>query len=237
MNRPVIGIAGYHERARWNIWDTDATVIPHSYVAAIKAGGGRALVLPPDDQDSDVLDRLDGLILTGGADIDPARYGQARHPTTDPPREDRDAAELLMLGAALERDLPVLGVCRGLQLMAISYGGSLHQHLPEVVGNTMHCPREGVFGEHLVRFVPGSRAAAVYGPCSLVNSHHHQGIAHSGGLRVTGQSDDGLAEAVEDPSKRFVMGVQWHPEISGDQALFTAFVTACASDRVALTRA
>ncbi|MFJ3933875.1 gamma-glutamyl-gamma-aminobutyrate hydrolase family protein [Streptomyces sp. NPDC090029] len=228
MSRPVIGIAGYRDRARWNIWDVEATVIQHSFVHGITASGGRALVLPPDDRDADVLDRLDGLLLPGGADIDPARYGEARHPATDEPREDRDAGELLLLRAALKRDMPVLGVCRGLQLLALVYGGTLHQHLPDVLGHTEHCPREGVLGEHAVAFTGGSLAATLYGPRTVVNSHHHQGIADSGTLRVTGRSDDGLAEAAEDPAKRFVLGVQWHPELSDDRALFEAFVTSCA---------
>ncbi|MFI6624959.1 gamma-glutamyl-gamma-aminobutyrate hydrolase family protein [Streptomyces sp. NPDC050528] len=225
--RPVIGIAGYREQARWNIWDTDATVIQQSFVRGVTQAGGRAVVLPPDSQDSDVLDRLDGLLLPGGADIDPAHFGQDRHPTTDQPRPDRDAGELLLLRAALDRNLPVLGVCCGLQLLVILYGGTLHQHLPDLLGHTGHLPSEGVLGEHEVTFSAGSKAAAVYGRSARVNSHHHQGVAEPGGLRVTARSDDGLPEAVEDPDKRFVVGVQWHPELSGDAALFAAFVAAC----------
>ncbi|MFB7513144.1 gamma-glutamyl-gamma-aminobutyrate hydrolase family protein [Streptomyces sp. NPDC056144] len=224
--RPVIGIAGYREQARWNIWDTDATVIQQSFVRGVVEAGGRAVVLPPDDRDADVLDRLDGLLLPGGADIDPALFGQAPHPSTDRPRPDRDAGELLLLRAALERDLPVLGVCRGLQLLVLAYGGTLHQHLPDVLGHSGHLPQEGVLGEHEVTFTAGTRAAAVYGSSARVNSHHHQGVADPGRLRVTGRSDDGLPEAVEDAAKRFVLGVQWHPEISGDDALFEAFVAA-----------
>ncbi|WP_326783448.1 gamma-glutamyl-gamma-aminobutyrate hydrolase family protein [Streptomyces sp. NBC_00151] len=227
--RPVIGIAAYREQARWNIWDTDATVIHQSFVRGVTEAGGRAVVLPPDDQDADVLDRLDGLLLPGGVDIDPARYGQDRHPATDRARPDRDAGELLLLDAALERDLPVLGVCRGLQLLALLYGGTLHQHLPDVLGHSRHQPREGVLGEHEVIFAAGSRAAAVYGSSSSVNSHHHQGIADPGRLWVTAHSDDGLPEAVEDPDRRWVLGVQWHPELSGGRALFAAFVSACHS--------
>lgn len=226
-SRPVIGIAGYREQARWNIWDTDATVIQQSFVRGVTEAGGRPVVLPPDDRDADVLDRLNGLLLPGGADIDPARFGQDRHPATDRARPDRDAGELLLLRAALDRDLPVLGVCRGLQLLALLYGGTLHQHLPDVLGHSGHLPREGVLGEHEVTFTAGSRAAAVYGRSARVNSHHHQGVADPGRLRVTARSDDGLPEAVEDPDKRFVLGVQWHPEISGDDALFAAFVDSC----------
>ncbi|MBT2440935.1 gamma-glutamyl-gamma-aminobutyrate hydrolase family protein [Streptomyces sp. ISL-36] len=229
MSRPVIGIAAYQDRARWDIWDTQATMIQQSYVRGVAANGGRAVVLPPDDLDADVLDRLDGLLLPGGADIDPDRYGQPRHPRTDPPAAGRDAGELLLLRAALERDLPVLGVCRGLQLLTLLYGGTLHQHLPDVLGHTGHLPEPGVFGEHPVRFAEGSLAASVYGPEAVVNSHHHQGIADAGTLRVTGYSDDGLAEAVEDPAKRFVLGVQWHPEVAQEDHLFSRFVAACAA--------
>ncbi|MFJ9901127.1 gamma-glutamyl-gamma-aminobutyrate hydrolase family protein [Streptomyces sp. NPDC091280] len=225
--RPVIGIAAYHEQARWNIWNTDATIIQQSFVHGVTRAGGRAVVLPPDDRDAHVLDRLDGLLLPGGADIDPAYFGQDRHPATDQPSQDRDAGELLLLRAALERDLPVLGVCRGLQLLVHQYGGTLHQHLPDVLGHSGHLPQEGVLGAHEVEFTAGSRAAAVYGPSAHVNSHHHQGVDDPGRLQVSGRSHDGLPEAVEDSARRFVLGVQWHPEISQDEALFTAFVAAC----------
>lgn len=228
MSRPVIGVAAYRDRARWNIWDTDATLVQQSYVRGIADNGGRPVVLPPDDVDADVLHRLDGLLLTGGADIDPAHYGQEPHPASDTPRPDRDHGELMLLRTALDLDLPVLGVCRGLQLLALVYGGTLHQHLPDVVGHTGHCPREGVFGDHEVAFTEHSLAAALYGTRARTNSHHHQAVADPGGLTVTGRSDDGVVEAAEDPAKRFVLGVQWHPEVSGDDHLFAAFVAACA---------
>ncbi|MER5480874.1 gamma-glutamyl-gamma-aminobutyrate hydrolase family protein [Streptomyces sp. NPDC002734] len=229
MSRPVVAIASYLEQARWNIWDARAAVIHESYVRGVTANGGRAVVLPPDDLDADVLDRVDGLLLPGGVDIDPVLLGQPRHTETDRAQPLRDAGELLLLRGALERDMPVLGVCRGLQLLALEYGGSLHQHLPDVLGHHGHCPAEGVFGEHAAQFAAGSVMAEVYGPRTRVNSHHHQGIDDPGALRVTGRSDDGLAEAVEDPSRRFVVGVQWHPEVSCDDALFARFVAACAA--------
>lgn len=228
MTRPVIGIAAYQDRARWDIWDTQATMIQQTYVRGIAANGGRAVVLPPDDLDADVLDRLDGLLLPGGADIDPALYGRPRHPRTDAPAHARDAGEMVLLRGALERDLPVLGICRGLQLLTLVYGGTLHQHLPDVLGHTGHLPEPGVFGEHPVSFAEGSLAASVYGAGTVVNSHHHQGVADAGALRVTGHSDDGLPEAVEDPAKRFVLGVQWHPEVAHEDHLFSTFVAACA---------
>ncbi|CAM5463884.1 gamma-glutamyl-gamma-aminobutyrate hydrolase family protein [Streptomyces abikoensis] len=229
MTRPVIGIAAYRDRARWDIWDTQATLIQQSYVRGVTEAGGRAVVLPPDDTDDGVLDRLDGLLLPGGADIDPARYGQPRHPRTDDPSTDRDAGELLLLRGALERDLPVLGVCRGLQLLALAYGGSLHQHLPDVLGHGRHLPASGVFGDQRVSLAEGSLAASAIGPEATVRCHHHQGVADPGTLRVTARAADGLPEAVEDPSRRFVLGVQWHPEVMGQHALFAAFVAACAA--------
>jgi putative glutamine amidotransferase len=231
VSRPVIAIAGYRDQARWNIWDTQATLIQQSYVRGITDSGGRAVVLPPDSVDADVLHRVDGLLLPSGADIDPVHYGQSRHPSTDSPRADRDAAELLLLRAALDLDLPVLGVCRGLQLLAIVRGGTLHQHLPDTLGHDGHLPEEGVMGSHPVRFVEGSIAASVYHDCAVVNSHHHQAIDDLGSLRATGRSDDGVVEAAEDPAQRFALGVQWHPEVSGDDALFAAFVDACAAGR------
>jgi putative glutamine amidotransferase len=228
VSRPVVGIAGYRARARWDIWDTDATVIQQSFVAGVADAGGRALVLPPDEVDADVISRLDGLLLPGGADIDPELYGQRRHPSTEEPSRDRDAGELLLLRAALDRNLPVLGVCRGLQLLAVVYGGTLHQHLPDVLGHDGHCPMTDTPVEHDVEFADASLAASVYGRRAVVLSHHHQAVADAGGLLVTGRSADGSAEAAEDPGRRFVLGVQWHPEISADKALFAAFVAACA---------
>ncbi|MFD5824369.1 gamma-glutamyl-gamma-aminobutyrate hydrolase family protein [Lentzea sp. NPDC060358] len=235
MTRPVIGIAAYRERARWNMWDTDAVVVHQYYVHNVTAAGGRAVVLPPDDTDTDVLSRLDGLVLTGGADIDARLFGQRPHPEAEPPHALRDRAELLLLRAALDADLPVLGICRGLQLLALAYGGSLHQHLPDVVGHDGHSPASGEFATHEVTFTEGSRARGIYGPRAVLNSHHHQAVAETGpGLVATGHAPDGVVEAAEDPGRRFVMGVQWHPEMSDDTALFGAFVSACAGTAAAL---
>lgn len=225
--RPVIGIAGYSEPARWDMWDTRATLIHQSYVDGIAGHGARVVVLPPDTVDGDVVDLLDGLVLPGGADVDPAYYGRPPHPSAEPPRPDRDVGELLLLRAALARDIPVLGGCRGLHLLVVVAGGDVHQHLPDVLGHDRHMPADGGFGEHEVVFADGSLAAAIHGRRAVVNSHHHQGIADAGTLTVTGRADDGLIEAVEDPAKRFVLGVQWHPEVSGGDALFAAFVAAC----------
>jgi putative glutamine amidotransferase len=225
--RPVIGITAYTEPATWGVWrDAPITLLPHAYVRAVTAAGARAVVLPPDDLDADVLDRLDGLVLAGGADLHPALYGADPEPLTDP-RPDRDAGEVTLLRAALDRDLPVLGVCRGMQLLGAVYGGRLHQHLPDALGHDGHRPGPGVYGTHPVRWAPGSRIAALMGDDTEVNTYHHQGLADPGGLTVTGWAPDGLPEAVEDPAKRFVLGVQWHPEAAGDLRTFAALVGAC----------
>ncbi|GAB3955944.1 gamma-glutamyl-gamma-aminobutyrate hydrolase family protein [Micromonospora vulcania] len=192
---------------------------------AVTAAGGRAVVLPPDDEDDGVLAVLDGLLLAGGADVGPGRYGQPADPRTEY-RPDRDAGELTLLAGALASDLPVLGVCRGMQLLAVAYGGTLHQHLPDVVGHEAHRPAPGVYGAHPVRFAPGSLAATVLVGVDRVNSYHHQAIADPGRLAVTGWAADGVIEAVEDPSRPFVLGVQWHPENELDPRPITALVGA-----------
>jgi putative glutamine amidotransferase len=225
VRRPVIGVTGYLTQARWDVWNEPATLIHQSYVASVAATGGHPVVLPALDLDSDVVDRLDGLLLASGADIEPARYGQPRHPETELCPE-RDASERRLLRAALDADLPVLGVCRGMQLLAVEYGGRLHQHLPDVLGHHRHGPGAGVFGRHPVRTAPGSLARRHLGPTVEVNSHHHQGVADPGRITVTGWADDGLPEVVEDTTRRFVLGVQWHPEVMPDKRLFAALVRA-----------
>ncbi|MFY1684550.1 gamma-glutamyl-gamma-aminobutyrate hydrolase family protein [Micromonospora sp.] len=228
--RPLIGITGYVEPASWAVWrDVPASLIPQAYVRSVTAAGGRAVVLPPDDLDADVVDVLDGLLLAGGADVGPERYGQPADPRTEP-RPDRDAGESALLAAALAVDLPVLGVCRGMQLLAVAYGGSLHQHLPDVVGHDRHRPAPGVYGAHPVRFAPGTRTASVLAGVDRVNSYHHQAVADPGRLTVTGWADDSVVEAVEDPARRFLLGVQWHPENDDDPRPVSALVRA-ARDR------
>jgi putative glutamine amidotransferase len=226
MTRPVIGIAGYLDRVRWDIWDTQATVLQQGYVDGVTRGGGRAVILPPDETDADIVDRLDGLLLPAGPDLDPALYGQPRHPAAEEPQPVRDAAELALLRAARSRGLPVLGVCRGMQLLVVAAGGTLHQHLPEVLGEDRHCERVGTMSHHGLRTVPGSLADRVLGRERTVNSHHHQGAATTGTLRATGFADDGTIEAVEDEDATFVLGVQWHPELDGESGLFAALVAA-----------
>ncbi|MFI5931227.1 gamma-glutamyl-gamma-aminobutyrate hydrolase family protein [Actinoplanes sp. NPDC051494] len=224
--RPVIGITTYVEPATWGVWhDLPTALVPQDYVAAVTAAGGRALLIPPDDVDADVLDLLDGLLLSGGADLEPELYGAEPGPLTVT-RPERDAAEMLLARGALARDLPVLGVCRGMQLLVVAAGGSLHQHLPDVLGHEAHRPEPAVYGRQEITFVPGSRISALMGADREVRCYHHQGVADAGSLAVGGRAGDGLVEAVEDPAKRFVLGVQWHPEVVRDKRIFGALVAA-----------
>lgn len=231
MARPVIGVSTYVEPARWGAWEVPAALLHEWYVDAVREAGGRAVLLPPDSTDADVLDRLDGLILIGGADVDPAHYGAEPHPTVDVPRVERDAGELLLCRAAHERDLPLLGICRGMQVMAIAHGGSLIQDLPDAGFGLAHRERPGTFTEHAVSLAEGSRVAAIYGSTRIVtNSSHHQGIADPGTLVPTGWAEDGLIEVLEAPEARFSLGVQWHPEHPdrrfGELPLFGALIAA-----------
>jgi len=224
--RPIIGITTYVEPASWVVWrDLETTLLPHAYVEAVTNAGGRAVLLPPDDLDTDVLRVLDGLVLSGGADLGAELYGAEPEPLTDS-RPQRDSGEMRLARAALELDLPILGVCRGLQILTVLAGGRLHQHLPDVLGHHRHRPEPGVYGAHQARFADGSRIAGLMGDDLEIHCYHHQGVADPGTLRVTGWAQDGLPEAVEDPAHRFVLGVQWHPEVIRDKRLFGALVDA-----------
>lgn len=234
MNQPVIGLTSYLEPAKWGAWDQPAALIPWNYVNKLQAAGATVVILPPDADNHDAISRLDGLVMAGGADIEPARYGAAHQEGTDKPRVERDASELGLYRAAREAKLPVFGICRGLQIMAIAHGGSLHQHLPDVVGNTLHRDAPGTFNNHGATFTPGSLIAELVGATEVtVNSSHHQAVDSPGDLTVTGYAEDGTIEVCEDPSAEFVLGVQWHPEFSNDEQvsenLFRAFVKACAN--------
>lgn len=231
---PVVGICAAIERVSWGVWDGyEVTLAPRTYVTAVQRAGGIAIVLPPDQVavgDPDLLlDRVDALILAGGADIDPSSYGAETHPETKGTWPERDRFELALTRRALERDQPVLGICRGMQLLNVALGGSLDQHLPESVGNEVHRARGGSFGEHHVRLAPGSLACAAAGvEAFVVFSHHHQGLDRVGeGLVVSGWSvEDDLVEAIELPEKRFALGVVWHPEEDPDSQLIAALVEA-----------
>ncbi len=219
MSRPVIGICSAMEVVRWRAWEVLCNISPRVYSEAVQAAGGLAVVLPPDDESAEspdeTLDLLDGLVLAGGADVDPATYGAVPHPETDGTWPERDRFELALAHRALERDIPLLGICRGVQMLNVALGGTIDQHLPDAVGHERHREVSGVFSDHDVRLEPGSLAArAVGGETTGVKSHHHQGLAELGeGLVVTGRSaDDDLVEAVELPDRDFVLGVLWHPE-------------------------
>lgn len=236
MSRPVVGLTGYRTVARWGPWDRAADLIPVAYVESLARVGVRAVLLPPDPVDADVLDRLDGLVLAGGSDIDPGLSGTVPGPWTDTPARDRDAGECLLYRGARLRRLPVLGICRGLQLMVVAEGGRLHQHLPDLPGAILHRPRPGQFVDHGATFAPGSVAAGAVGAVrATVNSSHHQAVADPGRLTVTGWAEDDTVEAAEDPAAEFVLGVQWHPEETpGDPVsarVFAAFARAVGTSR------
>ncbi|WP_127497172.1 gamma-glutamyl-gamma-aminobutyrate hydrolase family protein [Actinoplanes solisilvae] len=225
MRRPIIGITTYVDQATWGVWrDLPTTFVPHDYTEAVTQAGGRPVLIPPHE-DTDILTVLDGLVLAGGPDVSPELYGADPEPLTVT-RPGRDRAEMLLVRRALDLDVPVLGVCRGMQLMVVASGGSLHQHLPDVLGHEKHRPAPAVYGEHDASFVPGSRIAALMGDDLAIRCFHHQGVADAGKLTVTGRAEDGLAEAVEDASRRFALGVQWHPEVIRDERLFGALVAA-----------
>lgn len=233
--KPVIGITSYAQDAKWGVWDLPAVLIPLAYVDAVERAGGRALVIPPtEDGVDETLAALDGIIFSGGADVDPSRYGAEPHPATDTPQARRDAGEMALLEAALERDMPVLAICRGVQLLNVARGGDLVQHLPEEIGHDVHKQVPGQFAEHPVEIQGGSRLAAIVGERSDVTSHHHQGLGRVGeGLVETAWAADGTLEGVEDPSLRFALGVQWHPEAGEDAALFEALVDEARAYRAA----
>ena len=225
--RPVVGITSYVEQARWGVWDVPASVLPFRYVERVEAAGGTAVVLPPAaSADAEVLDRLDAVVFAGGADLDPGLYGEEPHPETTGLRPERDAAEVTLMKAALDRDVPLLGICRGMQVLAVVRGGTLVQHLPDTVGHRRHRPAPGTYGRHDVRLAPGSLAHRLLGDGVSVPSYHHQGLGSPGSLTVTGWADDNTPEVVEDPGLRFALGVLWHPETGDDLRLFEALVAA-----------
>jgi putative glutamine amidotransferase len=235
MRRPVIGICTALEHARWTVWEREAFLLSRAYVDAVQAAGGLAFMIPPDaetgaDPDA-VLDVLDGLVLAGGADIDPGSYGAEPHRCTQGTRPERDAAEIPLARRAVERDLPLLGICRGMQLVNVALGGTLIQHLPDDLGHGDHRRQLGSFddADHDVRLAPGSLAARVCGETvHATKSHHHQAVDRLGdGLVASGWSVlDDLVEAVEAPDSYWVLGVQWHPEVDPDSPVIGALVDA-----------
>ena len=233
-SRPTIGVTAATERVSYGVWEEIPAVIsPASYVQAVQRAGGRALLLPPDPEDAEdpnsVLELLDALVVTGGAgDLDPTLYGDERHPETGPVQEERDAYELALVRGALGREMPLLGICRGMQILNVAYGGTIEQHLPDVLGHEEHRHTLGTFADHEVRLEPNSLAARAAGAGRTpVKSHHHQGIKDVGsGLAVTGWApEDDAVEAIEDPSCSFVLGVLWHPEEDEKSQLIKALVS------------
>jgi putative glutamine amidotransferase len=225
--RPLIGITSYAQPAKWGAWDLPAALIPLDYVESVERAGGRPLIVPPSvDGVEEVLDALHGIVFSGGADIAPVNYGAEPHPETDPPQALRDAGELALVRAALDRDLPTLAICRGFQLFNIARGGDLIQHLPETLGDSRHREVKGVFSEHPVEIKEGTRLAGLLGArAPSVKSSHHQGVGRIGdGLVETAWAEDGTLEGLEDPGKQFAVGVLWHPEAGEDKRLFEALV-------------
>lgn len=233
--RPLVGITAYCERATYTVWDQDTVLLPRAYSDAMLAAGGLPVLLPPHPEGAAAVDRLDAVVLAGGPDIGPSHYGAAPDPRTGVPRIERDAAELAVLERALAAGIPVLGVCRGMQVLNVGLGGTLAQHLPDTLGHTGHNPQPGMFGSIEVTLQPGSLVHRALGAAMTVSCHHHQGIGRLGdGLVVTGRAADGAVEAVELAGHEFVLGVQWHPEqdLARDEVrLFAALVAAATADR------
>jgi putative glutamine amidotransferase len=241
---PLIGVSTYVARAAWGAWERPAAVLPESYYELVAAAGGRPLLLPPLRTAADgpgfgaseVIAALDGLILTGGGDVDPAAYGEAPGSEVRGVDPTRDGSERALLAAALAVDMPVLAICRGLQVLNTERGGTLHQHLPDVVGHHDHRHAPSVFGEVKVTTTPDSTTAEIFGSGATVLCSHHQAINHLGaGLTPTALADDGVIEAVELTGSPFVVGVQWHPEEGGDQRPFTALMAAARAYRATRT--
>jgi gamma-glutamyl-gamma-aminobutyrate hydrolase PuuD len=229
--RPLIGVTTYTDTVTWGVWTLEAAMSPLSYVTSIERAGGRALLVPTsEDGVEETLDALDGLILAGGEDLHPELYDADPHPETQQTRPERDRAELALLAGALARDMPVLAVCRGSQVLNVGLGGDLDQHLPDTLGSDRHRHTPGAFADHDVELKVGSRLADLLGERAPVKSHHHQGYRRLGdGLEPVAWAEDGTIEGLELPGKRFALGVLWHPEEGEDLALFEALVREAAA--------
>lgn len=231
--RPVIGLSSYRETARWGAWEQPADLLPAEYARAVEAAGGIPVLLPPNDPvtAAEVVGRLDGLVISGGADVSPTRYGEAPGDHVVSWRDDRDAWELALLDAADAVALPVLGVCRGMQVMAVHAGGRLAQHVPDVVGHERHNPGGDQYGSTDIRLESGTRLAALLPEGVVGTCHHHQSVAEHPGFAAVAWADDGLLEAIEAPGDRFRLGIQWHPEAADDARLFAGLVRAACDRR------
>ena len=229
MARPVVGITTYLTRAAFGVWDLDAALAPAAYVRSVVRAGGVPLLVPPGAAAEETLDAVDGLIFSGGSDLDPELYGEAAHVATVGIVRERDDFELELMRAALARDLPLLAICRGSQVLNVALGGGLEQHVPDRTAADTHKETPGVFAEHDVEVLDGTRLASIVGERTDVKSHHHQGYGELGtGLREAARAPDGTVEALEDPNRRFTLGVLWHPEEGEDLALFEALVAEAA---------
>jgi putative glutamine amidotransferase len=234
FSRPIVGITCYEEAATWGNWNTEAAVLPVSYIRAVTSSGGIPVLLPPQeltDIEADrVIERLDGLVLAGGGDVAPIHYGAVADPNTVVAGGARDALELAAVRAATGGEIPTLAICRGLQVLNVARGGTLIQHLPPAVGHDRHSPTPGEFGEHEVRIEQGTQLASILSwDRGAVPTHHHQAIDRLGaGLEAVAFADDGVVEAVEDKSVPFLIGTQWHPEAGTDPCLFEALLAAAA---------
>lgn len=229
MHRPLIGITTNNTSASWGAWrDKPAVLLNEMYVRHVQRAGGDVLLIPPGNAGVACIEVLDGLMITGGTDVDPARYGAEPHPRTDRPHVTRDESEFALYAAARERDIPFFGICRGMQLMSIAEGGTLEQHVPDLGLGVEHVIPETIVAMHGASFTEGSLVAEILQTTSAeVNSAHHQCVRTAGTLTVTGWAQDGTIEVVEAPGARFALGVQWHPEMMDDTRLFDAFVAAC----------
>lgn len=230
--RPVIGITSYLEPVDRAPWRGQLSVtLPATYAEKVIAAGGLPVVIPPmPDADAawarQVLGVLDGLIISGGADVEASRYGATSDGSAQQARPDRDGSELALAVVSAEIDLPTLGICRGMQIMAVQAGGTLIQHLPDVVGHEEHCPSPGVWSTHRVITEPGTVLADLLGPQVSCPTYHHQGVATAPGYDVVARAEDGVIEGLHDPAARWRLGVQWHPEQGEDLRLFEALVAA-----------
>lgn len=232
--RPVIGVSAYRERASWGVWDREASLLPQPYVTVVHRGGGVPVLLPDlPDSEGEVVSAVDGLVLAGGPDVDPARYGASRHESVVATRPDRDDWEVRLLRAALRAGVPVLGICRGAQVFNVAFGGTLGQHLPDEVGHDGHQPAPATHGRTGVRISAGSRLGGLLGENAGVPCYHHQSLGEiAPGLDVVARAEDGTAEAVELPGPTFALAVQWHPEEDPDDLrLFAALARAAAPVR------
>ena len=232
MGRPVVGITTSLVPAAWGAWSMEAALVPADYVRAVSEAGGAPVLIPPGSSLPETLEVVDGLVFSGGSDLDPALYAAEAHPETGGVIRERDDFELELMRAALGRDVPMLAICRGSQVLNVALGGDLEQHVPDRVGNDVHKETPGTFAEHDVEVLAETRLSSILGARHDVKSHHHQGYGSLGsGLRAAARAPDGTVEALEDPARRFTLGVLWHPEAGEDMALFETLVREAAEYR------